>query len=105
MFKFIAELDHGAALVTVFPLQGRFQQGCEFLKASGFLVTCMRGAESLSVLVYVLPKRAPESLPGFSLKHAALVLTNGPSWFLGKILLTLSSLHLTVEWVIHFARL
>lgn len=74
-------------------------------KLQFFFVTCTRGAESLSVLVYVLPKRAPESLSGFSLKHAALVLTNGSSWFFGKILLTLSSPHLTVEWVIHFARL
>lgn len=89
MFKFTAELDRCTAgsLFSHFRADSSSASKLQFFFF--FLISCTRGAESLS---------------GFNLKPAALVLTNGPSWFFGKILLTLSSPPLAVEWIIHFAR-
>lgn len=59
-FKFIAELGHYTA---------RSLQCCQFLRASGFYCKLHEG-NRISF--------------GFNLKHVVLLLTNGPSWFLGK---------------------
>ena len=89
MFKFVVELDHCTARSQV-PTSGQIPAVLSVPQSFSFCVTCMREAESLS---------------GFNLKHAALLLTNGPSWFLETYCFTLSSPHLPAEWVMPFANL